>query len=101
MKTKPYSELRKRMTPERRAESAARAKMMLLHINLMELKESLPLTNNELEKDLSVVESAISELESQEDIQVSTLSRCVKALGGKLKIVAHFSSEEITLTEFD
>jgi hypothetical protein len=101
MKTKPYSELRKRMTPERRAESAARAKMMLLHINLMELKESLALANNELEKDLSVFESAISELETQEDIQVSTLSRCIKALGGKLKIVAHFPNEEITLTEFD
>ncbi|MBD2494454.1 hypothetical protein [Nostoc sp. FACHB-280] len=54
-----------------------------------------------LEKDLSVFESAISELETQEDIQVSTLSRCIKALGGKLKIVAHFSNEEITLTEFD
>ncbi|MEA5565775.1 hypothetical protein [Anabaena sp. UHCC 0399] len=53
MKTKPYSELRKRMTPERRAESAARAKMMLLQINLMELKESLALTKNELENDLS------------------------------------------------
>ncbi|WP_414575479.1 transcriptional regulator [Anabaena sp. CCY 9402-a] len=101
MKTKPYGELRKRMTPERRAESAARAKMMLLHINLMELKESLALTKNELENDLNVLESAISELETQEDIQLSTLSRCVKALGGKLKIVAHFSDEEITLTEFD
>jgi hypothetical protein len=89
------------MTPERRAESAARAKMMLLHINLMELKESLALTKNELENDISVFEYAISELETQEDIQVSTLSRYVKALGGKLKIVAHFSNEEITLTEFD
>lgn len=68
MKTKPYSELRKRMTPERRAESAARAKMILLYINLMELKESLALTNNELENDISVFESAISELETQEDI---------------------------------
>lgn len=101
MKTKPYSELRKRMTPERRAESAARAKMMLLHLNLMELKESLALTKNELENNISVFESAISELENQEDIQLSTLFRCIQALGGKLKIVAHFSNEEITLTEFD
>jgi hypothetical protein len=55
----------------------------------------------ELENDLSVFESAISELETTEDIQVSTLSRCIKALGGKLKIVAYFPNEEITLTEFD
>ncbi|MEA5565776.1 hypothetical protein [Anabaena sp. UHCC 0399] len=45
-------------------------------------------------------EPAISELDTQEDIQVSTLSRCIQALGGKLKIVAHFPDEEITLAKF-
>jgi hypothetical protein len=41
MKTKPFSELRKRMTPEQREESETLAKLMLLHVTLMELQQSL------------------------------------------------------------
>ncbi|BAY21682.1 putative transcriptional regulator [Calothrix sp. NIES-2100] len=103
MKTKPFSELRKRMTPERRAKSKTRAKLALLHINLMELQESLVLTEDDLEKDLGSVESILSNLENQEDIQVVTLSRYIQALGGSLKLVANFPNEEkeIILAQFD
>ncbi|MGH1394839.1 MAG: transcriptional regulator [Trichormus sp.] len=101
MKTKPFSELRKKMTPEQRAESETRAKLALLHLTLVELQNSSGLTQNNLEPDLNDITSTISELENQEDIQVSTLSRYIKALGGNLKIVAHFPDEEITLAQFD
>ncbi|MDF5738329.1 MULTISPECIES: XRE family transcriptional regulator [unclassified Nostoc] len=101
MKPKPFTELRNRMTPEQRAESETRAKLMSLHLTLMELQESLGLTQDDLEKNLSDVESTVSELENQEDIQVSTLSRYIKALGGNLKIVADFPQEEIVLAQFE
>ncbi|MEH1945143.1 MAG: transcriptional regulator [Nostoc sp.] len=101
MKTKPFSELRNRMTPEQRAESETRAKLMSLHLTLMELQESLGLTQDDLEKNLSDVESTVLELDNQEDIQVSTLSRYIKALGGNLKIVADFPQEEIVLAQFE
>ncbi|QLE54785.1 transcriptional regulator [Nostoc sp. TCL26-01] len=101
MRTKPYSELRKRMTPEQRAKNATRAQMMLLHLNLLELKESLELTNNSLENDLTTFESTIAELETQEDIQVFALSRCLKAFGGSLKLVAKFPNQEIVLAQFE
>lgn len=39
MKTKPFSELQKRMTPEQRAKSDARAKLVSFHIALIELKQ--------------------------------------------------------------
>lgn len=39
MKTKPFSELRKKMTPEQRAESEIQAKIALLHLMLAELRE--------------------------------------------------------------
>ncbi|MEH2455866.1 hypothetical protein [Nostoc sp.] len=67
----------------------------------MELQESLGLTQDDLEKNLSDVESTVLELENQEDIQVSTLSRYIKALGGNLKIVADFPEEEIVLAHFE
>ncbi|WP_238360540.1 hypothetical protein [Iningainema tapete] len=41
MKTKPFSELRKRMTPEQRAESEMQARLALLHLKLSELQESM------------------------------------------------------------
>lgn len=52
MKTKPFSELRKRMTPKRRAQSKTRAKLILLHLALLELQQSLGVVEDDLEKDL-------------------------------------------------
>ncbi|GAX37387.1 XRE family transcriptional regulator [Nodularia sp. NIES-3585] len=101
MKTKPFSELRNRMTPERRARNKTRAQIALLHLTLMELQESLGLTQDDIEKKLTDVESTVLELENQEEIQVSTLSRYIKALGGNLKIVADFPQEEIVLAQFE
>ncbi|MBW4676381.1 MAG: helix-turn-helix domain-containing protein [Desmonostoc geniculatum HA4340-LM1] len=101
MKTKPFSELRNRMSPERRERNKTRAQIALLHLTLMELQESLGLTQDDLEKKLTDVESTVSELENQEDIQVSTLSRYIKALGGNLKIVADFPQKEIVLAQFE
>ncbi len=39
------------MTPERRAKNKARAQLMSLHLTLMELQQSLELTENNLAKD--------------------------------------------------
>ncbi|MBV6626150.1 MAG: XRE family transcriptional regulator [Rivularia sp. (in: Bacteria)] len=101
MKTTPFSELRQRMTVEQRAKSDILAKLMLLHINLLERKESLGLTQDNLQEKLNIVEFILSELENQEEIQVSTLSRYINALGGSLKIVADFPNEEIVIAQFE
>jgi hypothetical protein len=52
MKTKPFSELRNEMTPERRAKNKTRAQLMLLHLALLELQQSLEIVRDDLEKDL-------------------------------------------------
>jgi len=101
MKTKPFSELRKKMTPERRQRNKARAQLMSRHLTILELQQSLGATEDEIEAQLNDFSSTISDLENQEDIQISTLSRYIKALGGNLKIVAHFPNEEITLAQFE
>ncbi len=101
MKTKPFSELRKKMTPERRAKNKTRAQLISLHLTLLELQQSLGLTQDEIETDFNNFEATISELENQEEIQISDLSRYIKAHGRNLKIVAHFPNEEITLAQFE
>ncbi|WP_332988952.1 hypothetical protein [Scytonema sp. PRP1] len=52
MKTKPFSELRNEMTPERRAKNKTRAQLMLLHLALLEVQQSLEIVQDDLEKDL-------------------------------------------------
>jgi hypothetical protein len=101
MKTKPFSELRKRMTPEQRTESEILGKVALLQLTLLELQESLGLKQDDIQREFNNFEATIAELENQEDIQISTLSRYIKALGGNLKIIAHFPDEEITLAQFE
>ena len=98
MRPKPFSELRSQMTPEQRAASEARVQLALLHLALMELQKSSRISQDD--KDLNVFQSALFELE-QDDIQISTLSRYIKALGGNLKLVAHFPDKEIVLSQFE
>ncbi|MBD2137672.1 XRE family transcriptional regulator [Anabaena sp. FACHB-1237] len=101
MKTKPFSELRNKMTPEQKAKSQILGKVALLHLKLVELQHSLGLTPEEIEADFDKFEATISDLENQENIELSTLSHYIKALGGNIKIVAHFPNEDITLAQFD
>ncbi len=89
------------MTPERKAKIEARVKLALLHIALIELQQSLGITQEDLEKDLGIDFSYVSELDNFDDIQITALSRYIKALGGTLKLVAHFPNEEIVLAQFE
>lgn len=101
MRTKSFEELRKNMSAERRAENARRTQLALLHLTLSELRKSLNFTQEEIANDLGVVQSALSKIEHQDDIQVSTLSRYIKSLGGSLKIVAEFPDKEVVISQFD
>lgn len=101
MRTKPFSTLREKMTPEQRSESETRAQVALLNLTLSEIRKSLNLTQEEVADKLGVVQSALSKIEHQDDIQVSTLSRYIKSLGGSLKIVARFPNKEIIISQFD
>ncbi len=101
MGTKSFEELRKQMSPERRAENARQTQLALLHLKLSELRKSLNLTQEEVANELGVVQSALSKIEHQDDIQVSTLSRYVKSLGGSLKIVACFPDKEVVISQFE
>ena len=81
MKTKPFSELRKRMSPGTREKSEIITKLMLFHINLLERQESWDSTQDDLRTKLNDVEMILSKLENQEDIQLSTLYNYINALG--------------------
>jgi transcriptional regulator with XRE-family HTH domain len=87
------SELRARMSPERRARNEARALALLVAMDLTELRKARRVTQEELAARLEVAQSNISRLERRRDMLVSTLREVVEALGGKLHLVAVFPGE--------
>ncbi len=88
-----FSELRERMSADRRARNEARALALLAAMDLTELRNALQVTQEELADRLEVAQSNVSRLEHRDDMLVSTLREVVEALGGELHLVAYFRDE--------
>jgi hypothetical protein len=50
---------------------------------------------------LNVNQAALSKMESQTDMRVSTLSKLLSAMGGTLKLVAEFPEGEVVINQFE
>lgn len=98
---KPISELTKNFSPERRARIEKGGELLLMEYDLVsKLRKDRELTQKELADILEIRQSAVSKLESQNDIMIQTLDRYVRALGGELEIRAKFPDREVTLSQF-
>lgn len=97
---KPFRNLVKKMPRESRKRAVKLKEEMLQDLTLRELRQALELTQAELADSLKVKQSAISKLESQPDMFVTTLRRYIRAMGGSLKITAIFPSGEVTINQF-
>lgn len=91
--TRKFSELRGRMSPERRARNEAKALALLVAMDLNELRNARQVTQEELAARLEVAQSNVSRLERRSDMLVGTLREVVEALGGELHLVAVFPGE--------
>jgi len=100
-----FSELTKDMPTERRNKIARRTKELeqedLRVHRLQEIRQALTITQVELAAQLKINQSAVSKLESQTDMYVSTLRRIITALGGELHIKASFpDGSEFEINQF-
>lgn len=95
-----FKELEAKMSPERHTRAQARAREMLAEMLLSEVRREAGITQEQLADTLGIKQPTLSKLESQDDMQISTLSRIVKALGGQLEIVARLPRGEIRLKQF-
>jgi predicted transcriptional regulator len=97
MKRRTLKDLDAIMGPKRvtKAKAAARKKMEAML--LAEVRKQLGFTQTAVAKAMGVSQSALSQLESQGDLQLSTLRRLVNALGGELDVVARFGDRSIVL----
>lgn len=95
-----FKELEQKMPPESLARAKARAKEMMAEMLLAEIRKSVGLTQQDLAAQLGVKQPTLSKLESQDDMQVSTLRRLIHALGGELELIAHLPGGDIRIRQF-
>jgi transcriptional regulator with XRE-family HTH domain len=73
---------------------------MMADMLLSELRRLSGLTQNQLAAALGIRQPTLSQLEAQDDMQIRTLHRIVRALGGELEIVAKMPSGRVSLKQF-
>ena len=100
-----FAELRKKMTPERRARNAAATRETLQQIErqelaLHELRQARRRSQEDLARELKVQQPAIAKLERRADMYVSNLRRYIEALGGTLEITARFPDATVKIANF-
>lgn len=96
-----WSEVRKKLSPEREERIKQRVRTELGRMPLYELREARNLTQVNLAKTLGVPQSSVSKLERRADMYISTLKSYVEAMGGELSIRAVFPEGEVQIDQFE
>lgn len=97
----PYSKLRDQIPAERRRANEAAAAKMSAEMVLAELRKYSGMTQKQLAEILGVSQPTLSSQEHQDDMEISTLSRLIQAMGGQLELIVHMPKGDIRLTQFD
>jgi DNA-binding XRE family transcriptional regulator len=99
MSRRPLKDIDALMGPKRVAEAKSMARKKMKRMFLREVRKQLGLTQAKLAKAMGVSQSALSQLESQDDMQLSTLRRLVHAMGGHIDVVLHLDNRLIVLSD--
>ena len=78
---RPWSELTKNQSPERRAKVKALYEQKRIGFLVSEIRKEAGLTQNQLADRIGVGQSAISQMEGSEDMHLATLNKIAKELG--------------------
>ena len=95
-----WSEIRGPRTPEQEARIAAGMAAMQFAQRLAALREVRGLTQTAVADRMGVSQPHVAQIETRDDVYLSTLVRYIRALGGDLRLCAVFPDEatiEVTL----
>jgi DNA-binding XRE family transcriptional regulator len=98
--TRNFRELEAKMRPEAQARVKARAREAMAEMLLSQIRQAAGLTQEEVASRLGIKQPTLSRIESQGDMQLSTLQRLVGALGGELEIIAHLPGRDVRIRQF-
>jgi transcriptional regulator with XRE-family HTH domain len=97
---KKFSELRALMPLDAQERSTRKAEAMLAALELRDLARERGLTQEALAERLSTAQGNVSRILRREDMHVSTLREVVEAMGGELRLTAHFPDGDYDLLQF-
>ena len=97
---KKFRDLVTQMPKERRARIEAETQRLIDEMPLQEFCKALDLTEQQIAATLGINQTAVSRVESQTDMYINTLRRFVEAMGGELRIVAHFPQGNVEINQF-
>lgn len=97
---KKFRNLLEAMPEERRERIEQDANRLMAEMPLNELRKALQLTQEQVAATLGINQVAVSKMEGQTDMYVSTLRRFIEAMGGELRIVAHFPQGDVEISQF-
>lgn len=99
---KSFDELVRRTTTKAtRRRAARRGRELLAELLLSEIRKLAGRSQRELADALGIKQPSLSKLESQDDMQISTLTRIVEALGGEVRVLARFPRGTVRVRQFD
>jgi len=103
MMAKKFRELvQETLSEEEQADAHAASRVMLLELNLRQIREKVSeLSQEDVAQLLEVTQPYISKLERQQDMLVSKLYDYVATLGGQVEIRAKFPDYDIVVRQFD
>jgi transcriptional regulator with XRE-family HTH domain len=87
----------KHSTPEQRAKSKAAARAEVERMGYGALRKARKLTQTEIAEKLQISQPSVAALESRSDLMLSSLSKYIEALGGRLEINAVFPEATFNL----
>jgi transcriptional regulator with XRE-family HTH domain len=98
----PFEKFMDRFTAEERDEIEAHAQTLIAEeMSLRDLRKALGKTQAQLARKLKKPQAAVSRMERQSDMLISTLDKVVHALGGRIRILAELPGREpLYLTGF-
>ena len=85
---KNFDDLYKVLPDKRKQKIEKRVGLELKAIQLAELRKISGNTQQEQAKSIGVSQAAISKMERQEDVGLSTLRKYIEGLGGELEVIA-------------
>jgi len=97
---KNFSELKAKMSLERREKIDQKVKAVLAEMPLNELRNARGLSQKMLAEALHIQQPAIAKLEKRTDMYISTLRSHIKAMGGELEVIARFPDGDVSITNF-
>ena len=99
--TKPFSNLVGKMSSGSRERIRRRTIELSREMALQELRQAMELTQQQIAGTLQMNQAAVSKLEHQSDMYISTLRRFLSAMGGELRIVASFPEGDVVISQFE